>query len=181
MTEKQRNAYWIYLKNLDTLARMTEEKTNKIWWFLVPMSAFIVAWLPYWIWNYFAGSPLSNEWWRVRVVPQGIFDAYIYLHWLGAYVLGNDAANQFSWFGNFLRVLYSALPTGVTIPEFWIVSRWVAIVFSIWIGSWCLLMWTGCSREHARAYSFVAWIASLLTLSLRPGISSTYWPVVWQA
>lgn len=157
---------------------MTTVKMNKGWWLGVPAVAFVVAWLPYWIWNLTAGAPLSNEWWRVRIVPQGIFDAYIYLHWLGAYVLGNDAANQFSWLGKLLRVLYSTLPNGVTIPELWIVSRWVAIIFSIWIGSWCLTKWTGCTRNQARVYSAVVWVASFLTLSLRPGISSTYWPVV---
>ncbi|MFA5935804.1 MAG: glycosyltransferase [Patescibacteria group bacterium] len=146
------------------------------WWVGVPVVMFVVAWLPFWIWNIAAGSPLANEWWRVRIAPQGVFDSYIYFQWLGSLLLGYEYGNRFQWLGGVFRALQAILPNGTTVLEFWLITRWICATLAVWIGSWCVARWSGLGVSSSRFMMVGLWVGLLLTLSFRPGVFGWYWP-----
>jgi dolichol-phosphate mannosyltransferase len=146
------------------------------WWVGVPVVTLATTWLPNVIWNLLAGPPLSSAFWRVTISPGGVFDSYIYFHWLGALLLGIDSGSQLSWLSHVFLALDRIVPKGTSIIEFWLITRWMATVATLWIGGWCVRRWSGLGEWPARVISCVLWFGLLFTLNFRPGIFSWYWP-----
>lgn len=165
-----------HLKLVWRMILMRLRSADKFWWLGIPAVTLIITWFPYWIWNIFAGAPLADAWWRVQIAPQGVFDSYIYFHWLGAMVNGYDYGGYFRWFGGILSALNALMPKGASVIEFWLVTRWLSTVASIWIGSWSIQKWSGLDVKTSRFLSIIFWLGFLLTLSFRPGVTTWYWP-----
>ncbi|OGL73296.1 hypothetical protein A3E39_01155 [Candidatus Uhrbacteria bacterium RIFCSPHIGHO2_12_FULL_60_25] len=146
---------------------------ERAWWVGVPVLTGLVSWVPYWIWNV---SAHVERWWRVPAVTPGVFDTYVYLHWMGAAANGLAYGGHLKWFGSLIIVaLWKLVGSWASVPELWIVSRWIAITLTLWIGAWCVEQWSGIARWPSRAVIAGLWL-SLLPLSLRPGMYSWYLP-----
>ncbi len=146
------------------------------WWVGVPVVTLITTWLPNVIWNLLAGPPLSQAFWRVTISPEGVFDSYIYFHWVGALFLGIDTGSQLQWLGTVFLCLKRIIPSGASIIEFWLITRWMATVATLWIGGWCVRRWSGLEKWPARLMTCAMWIGLLFTLNFRPGVYSWTWP-----
>jgi hypothetical protein len=146
------------------------------WRIGVPVIAGIVAVFPYWALNILNLGSLHAPWWRVPVVTMGLFDTYVYLHWIGAAAEGLMHGEVLGWFATALRVLWLGMQSWASIPELWIVSRWITVALSLFIGAWSVEQWSGLDRWSSRAVAGGLWLSAVLTLSQRPGIYSWYLP-----
>jgi hypothetical protein len=102
-----------------------------LWWVGAPILIGLSIWAPYWVLNASAGVP---GWWRIQVLPSGIFDTYAYLQWIGQVANGLDIGGQFRWFEWPLRALAWLMIPRVSIPELWFVTRWISTVTALWVG-----------------------------------------------
>jgi hypothetical protein len=146
------------------------------WWVGVTLIAGLVAVFPYWTLNLLNLHVLRAPWWRVPVVTPGLFDTYVYLHWIGASAEGLMHGEVLGWFGTVLRVLWMGMRGWASVPELWIVSRWITVALSLLIGAWSVRCWSGLDRWSSRAVAGGLWLSAILTLSQRPGIYSWYLP-----
>lgn len=146
-----------------------------VWWVLTPLIVAFLVFSPYWLLNLGVSERLFS-WWRVPILPAGVFDTHVYLHWLAAAVQGVEYGNHMRWLAPVFSWIWNIGPASFTFPELWLVTRWLTAVLSLWIGAWTIRLWSGCSVQYARLFSVGLWVGLLLVLSLRPGVYSWYMP-----
>lgn len=165
--------HWLTHRGSDVPPSKATGRTKREWW---TMGAFIVAglaaWLPYWAWNVLSGT----GGFRVPVMTPGVFDSYVYLHWMAGAANSIAYGGHLKWFGSLvIAPLWKIMHSWASYPELWIVSRWIAMTVTLWIGPWCVRRWSGLDRRSSRIIVGGLWL-SLLPLSLRPGVYSWYLP-----
>ncbi|GEM_PF-5302660 len=146
-----------------------------IWWGGVPIAVAVWTVLPYWILNH--SSPLlQSSWWRVPVMTPGVFDTYVYLHWMGALVGGIPYGGHFKWFGWVIVGLWKLIHSWASLPELWLITRWMTTTLSVWTGAWAIRQASDLDVWKSRFLSLGMWFAIVLTLGMRPGAYSWYLP-----
>ncbi|MBP6945404.1 hypothetical protein KBD61_01570 [Patescibacteria group bacterium] len=143
------------------------------WWIGVPIIMGLFAWLPYWILNLAGGQ---EHWWRVPILTPGLFDTYTYLFWIGASVQDLGYGYNLSIFRWILQAIWKLTSGWASIPELWILSRWLSLVFILWVGAWAIRVWSGLSLKWSRLIALALWLSLIMTLALRPGIYAWYLP-----
>lgn len=137
-----------------------------IWWIGFPIFAFVATFVPYF---------MAGHGWRIRVLPQGIYDTYVYLHWVNAAVQGGFSG-EFGWFVHILRGIWFFGFGQLSFPELWLISRWITITLTAWVFAYALEKWTSVSKTESRFIAISAWLSYILVLGGRPGIYSWYLP-----
>lgn len=145
-------------------------------WLAVAGASFLLAVLPYWIFNWLHLSDIVWPWWRVPVVSPGVFDSYVYLNWMGAVANDFPAGDLVKWYGFIIKGVWALMASWASIPEMWIVTRWLSLVLTLGIGTWCLRRWSGLDRKTAWMLVIPFWFAIGLSIGLRPGAYSWYLP-----
>ena len=152
-------------------------KNAQRWWIIGVIGlSFLVAGLPYWILNILNGPVLAAPWWRVPVGTPGVFDSYVYFNWMGATANGLPAGNLLSWYGVIVKIVWALMSRWASIPEMWIVTRWLSIALIAFIGSWSLRAWSGLDRTTARLVTCAYGAGIALSIGIRPGADSWYFP-----
>ncbi|HWR00107.1 MAG TPA: hypothetical protein VN397_04670 [Candidatus Methylomirabilis sp.] len=146
---------------------------DRIWLAGTIIVTGLVSWFPYWAWNVFGSAP--EPWWRVQAVTPGVFDSYVYFHWMGAAAHGLVYGGHLKWFGTVLVAIWKLIGTWASLPELWIVSRWLTSALLLWIGPWCVRRWSGLGAWPSRVVAAGLWL-TLLPIAMRPGIYSWYLP-----
>ncbi len=147
---------------------------SSAWWWGIPLFVLVVTLLPYWLWNIVGAHAGWSGIYRIPVAPDAIFDSYVYFQYLGLLKTGAHM-DSFGWFSWALYGLIRLFPR-LSIPEIWIVSRWITTVLLLWIGAWSIRSLTGVSRHLARWSIMAFWLSFLLVIGLRPGVFSWYLP-----
>ncbi len=155
---------------------MSRRVERMLWWIGVPVFTGLVSWLPFWGWNLLSGANIPGGWWRVPVMTPGLFDAYVYLHWIGAAAEGLSYGGHLKWFGVVIQLLWSLMEPWASIPELWIVSRWITTTLTLWIMAWVVARWSGLGLWPSRVVAIGFWMATILTLAQRPGVYAWYAP-----
>lgn len=157
--------------------RMSKHKWGWVaWWIGIPIACWILAWLPFWIWNLSLGATRTFPWWRVPLVSSGVFDTYVYLHWLGAAVEGIQYGGHIKWMGSLLEPLWRVIKPVASLPELWLISRWLGLVTTTWVSAWAIEHYADLKRSTARIFALTFLCALVVTLSLRPGVYAWYLP-----
>lgn len=144
------------------------------WWWGMALFAFVATSLPYWLWGIFGSGRGWDVFFRTPVMPNAIFDSYAYYQQIGV-LAAERQTDIFGWFSWPLLELIRLLPHA-SIPEIWIVSRWVMTCLLFWIGAWCIRIITGRSKQMSRLLIVCLWLSFLLVIGLRPGVFSWYLP-----
>jgi hypothetical protein len=152
---------------------LSAKARNILWWVGVPVATALLSVLPYWAWNILGGV---SPWWRVTAVTPGLFDTYVYLNWLGGAAEQLPYGGHLKWLGDVLGFVWPLLRSWMSIPELWIVSRWVTFTLTIWIGAWAIGHWSGLPRFQSRLFSVAFFSALIVTLGMRPGVYAWYLP-----
>jgi hypothetical protein len=148
--------------------------TSISWWVVAPIAIAAWVWAPHWIWNLNAGIA---DWWRIPVLPSPVFDTSAYLQWLGQIAVGLDIGGLFRWFEWPLRALTAILYPSWSIPEIWLLTRWLSAVAVLWVGGWCVRKIGGLGVWPSRFTSSCIWLSLMLVLGMRPGVYSWYLPL----
>ena len=147
--------------------------TRSAWWWGTIIGVFFITLLPYWIWNasaaYGAGSMF-----RIPVLPNVVFDSYLYFQQMGMLNAGINTG-AFSWLAGLLAMMMKLMPL-VSIPEIWVVTRFVATCLAFWIGAWYFHRVTDAGKGISRWIMVCFWLSFLPAIGLRPGMSSWYLP-----
>ncbi|MCR4278499.1 MAG: hypothetical protein NUV81_01180 [bacterium] len=144
--------------------------------FLIVLCTGVVAWLPYWILNGLHLQDLTVSWWRVPVMTPGVFDTYVYLNWIGESVRGSAFGGLFKWYALLLKSIWSMMASWSSVPEIWIVTRWISLILFILIVPWTMRLWSKCSRKTSWVIASGLFFALSLSIGLRPGAYSWYLP-----
>ncbi|MFH1078532.1 MAG: hypothetical protein V1745_04635 [Patescibacteria group bacterium] len=153
---------------------MKSNHTTILWWVGAPILIAIWVWAPHLVWNVSAGIP---DWWRIPVLGAPVFDTYAYLQWLGQIATGLDIGGLFRWFEWPLRALTSVLYPHWSIPEMWLLTRWLSAVAMLWVSGWCVRKIGGLDLWPARLTSLCIWLSLMFVLGMRPGVYSWYLPL----
>lgn len=144
------------------------------WWWGTAIVTFFVVFGPYWIWNIAGGSRGWSAFLRFPVTPDTVFDSYLYFQLISLLFAGIDTG-VFGPFTNALLLLIRLMP-GASVPEIWIVSRYITTVLALWIGAWCIQRVSAASKTVSRWLIACFWLSFLLAIGLRPGVYSWYLP-----
>lgn len=153
--------------------RMSKRWSELLWWVGVPLGLFVLTWAPYWITNLLLRE---HPWWRIMMISPGVFDTHTYLQWMGASVQGIAPGNPIGWFMWVLRGLAAILLPYVSLPELWIISRWVTLVLLVWVTASTISGWTRLDQYRARLIALAFYCILFLSLGMRPGVFSWYYP-----
>ncbi len=143
------------------------------WAILTVILALLGGWGPYLFWNLQSGQ---ERWWRTELVGSGVFDTYVYLHWLGAQLQGGEYGGHLKWFGGILQGIFVLTQKMLTIPEVWIVGHVLSGILLLLIVPILVEHWIGLERRSARVSAIVLWIWIGLAIGLRPGFYGWYLP-----
>ncbi len=154
--------------------------TRLLWWLGIPLLTGLLTWASYWYWYAVTGSMSPLGWWRVDIMPNGLFDTYLYMQWVGAEAYQLSITTPLPWVKHFFPWIWNSLsPLGATLPELFLVMRWVMASASIWIGAWTIREWSGLSVGKARISSISIWLFLGFVLGMRPGVYSWYLPFLF--
>lgn len=145
-------------------------------WFITVVASFFLAILPYWIFNWLHISDITWPWWRVPVATSGVFDSYVYFNWMGAIANDFPAGDLVKWYAFIIKGAWALMSSWASIPEIWIVTRWLSLVLALGIGAWCIRRWSDLDRKTSWMLIVPFWFAIGLSIGLRPGAYSWYLP-----
>jgi len=140
----------------------------------IAVAVFFISALPYWIWNIVGGGLAWPDFLRVPVAPNAVFDSYLYFQQMSLLQAG-IVTGSFGWFTQPIVWLMRMFPQA-SIPEIWILSRWLTLLLFCWAGPWCIRRFSGVSKNISRWLMLCFWFSFLLVISLRPGVFSWYLP-----
>lgn len=143
------------------------------WVVLVLVLAAVGGWGPYLFWNLQSGQA---RWWRTELVGSGVFDTYVYLHWLGAQLQGVEYGGHLKWFGAILEGVFLLTQKGLTIPEVWIAGHVLSVILVLLAVPVFVERWIGLARRPARISVILLWVWTGLAIGLRPGFYGWYLP-----
>lgn len=149
---------------------LLQKMRSTSWWWGCVLLTLVATALPYWLWGIFGGDYGWKALWRVPVAPNVIFDSYAYFQQIGLLKAGIQTGS-FGWFAWPLSGLMRLLPFA-SIPEIWIVSRWVTTFLLMWVGAWCIRKITDVNEGISRWLIVCFWLSFLLVIGLRPGVFS---------
>jgi hypothetical protein len=170
---------------MDDVSPSTKHETNAswqgkrlfrgAWWWGSVAGTFFATFFPYWLWN------IRMEGWgwkafvRFPVSPNPVFDTYLYFQQMSLLKAGIDTGT-FAWFSWPLRALMGIIPQA-SIPEIWLMTRWITAFLLLWVGAWCIRRFSGASQGVSRWLIVCYWFTFLLAIGLRPGAFSWYQPI----
>jgi hypothetical protein len=143
------------------------------WAVFVLVLAVMGGWGPYLFWNLQSGQA---RWWRTELVGSGVFDTYVYLHWLGAELQGIEYGGHLKWFGVILEGIFLLTQKMLTIPEVWIVGHILSGILLLLAVPVFVERWIGLTRHSARISAILLWVWVGLAIGLRPGFYGWYLP-----
>lgn len=102
------------------------------------------------------------------------------MQWVGAEAHRLSVTTPLPWFKEVFPWLWRYLTSlGATLPELFLLIRWVMAIASIWIGAWTIREWSGLSVLQARLSSLGTWLFLGFVLGMRPGVYSWYLPFLF--
>jgi hypothetical protein len=148
-----------------------------IWWWGSVFGTLIAVCVPYWLWNIRMGGFSWTAFVRFPVAPNAVFDSYLYFQQMSLLKTGLHTGT-FAWFVWPLRAFMHVLPHA-SIPEVWILTRWITTFLLLWAGAWCIRRLAGVRQRVARWLIVCFWLSFLFVIGLRPGAFSWYQPVAF--
>lgn len=161
------------LERIQIIIKKGKSYYSRAWLAFVVVLAFLGGWGPYLFWNL---QRQQAHWWRTDLVGSGVFDTYVYLHWLGAQLQGGEYGGHLKWFGAILEGIFLLSQKMLTIPEVWIVGHVLSGILLLLVVPVALERCIGLERRATRVSAILLWVWIGLAIGLRPGFYGWYLP-----
>ncbi len=145
-------------------------RSLRIWgtvFFLIGLYVF----LPFWVSRLAHGF---EPWWRVPAILAPIFDAQMYLAWIGYIHADIPFGSNLGWMKPYFFLTHALFPS-LSAAENWLLSQWLTVFVAIYLLWHSLFLLT--RRLHTATFvTLLAVATTFLHTSQRPGIYSWYAP-----
>lgn len=145
-----------------------------IWWIGIPLFVAGISISPFLFLRCVMLPVEGVACWRIPTVGMIVFDMWSYLEFMG--MAFAHSSFHLRWFGSIVHFLHELFPK-VTVPEIWMLLRWIFGICSWWVASWTISEYLKTSRSFSRVSASVLWISVFLTLGFRPAVYSWFLPI----
>jgi len=154
---------------------MNIHRVSVLWYAGTALAVGVLTVAPFLIWSCTVHHGIVQPCWRIPMTAPIVFDLWAYLEFMGSEIADVEYGGLLKWFGSVIRWIGHVLP-GASLPEIWLMLRWIFGTWSLWMFAWIAGRITGASVRLSRVWSVLFWTSVFLMLGFRPGAYSWYLP-----